>query len=463
MFFRKVITRSGGKEYAYVKLIENYREGKKVKQRVIANLGNLEDLTPEKVEGLIASLERVCGLRRARPALEARKVLRWGEVLALRRVWEVLGLGEVIAGLLGEENAPLVEFLAVSRALNAGEARRFEQWAQDFYWPGAVESGVQLSRLESVGGRLAAAGGELEKALYRQIGRVFGHGSTLYCLVSVAEVVPAAREASPSHPYARYLLAEAVQEKITWALLAGTAGLPFGCRLLAGAGEAALRKLCREAGELYGGQCLFVGDRQPAANALLELAVAHDYPYLVRCRALSERERRLCREEMARGGAGFAEAAGGLLYKEVKDGGARYILCCTPAALEGRSDAPAGATLLRTNSALDGRELVLAYWELAGLAGRAERINRFTCGEQNLGGELAVAVLAALLEKALEKLLQRAGLALDAAQALELLGELKVVVGLVDGVEVKLATRAKEAQAEILRALGIEDLQARSA
>ncbi|WP_211229992.1 hypothetical protein [Desulfovirgula thermocuniculi] len=458
-----MITKSGGKEYAYVKLIENYREGKKVKQRVIANLGNLEDLTPEKVEGLIASLERVCGVKRARPTVEAKKVLRWGEVLALRRVWEVLGLGEVMAGLLGEENAPAVEFLAVSRALNPGETRSFAQWGQEFYWPGAAEGGVQFPRLEVVGDGLAAAGGELEKALYRQIGRVFGRGNTLYCLVAVAEVMPAARAVNASHPYARYFFAEAAQEEICWGVLAGGAGLPFGYRLFTGTGEAGLRQLCREVGELYGGQCLFVGDRQPATNLLLETVVAHDYPYLVRCRALSEREKQLCREEIARGRAGFAEAAGGLLFREVPDGGARYLLCCTPATLEEKGDPLAGVTLLRTNSALGGRELVLAYWELAGLAGRAARISRFTSGEQNLGGELAVVVLGALLERALEKLLQRAGLTVDAAQALEILGELKMIVGLIDGMEVRLATRTERAQAEILRALGIEDLQALSA
>ncbi|MCL6635204.1 MAG: hypothetical protein K6T29_05480 [Peptococcaceae bacterium] len=54
MFFRKITSRSNGKEYTYLKLIENYREGDKVKQRVVANLGSLENLTPEKVQGLIA-------------------------------------------------------------------------------------------------------------------------------------------------------------------------------------------------------------------------------------------------------------------------------------------------------------------------------------------------------------------------------------------------------------------------
>jgi len=62
MFFRKVISKCGGKEYVYVKLIENYREDGKIKQRVIANLGNIDDISPEKAKRLIRGLARACGV-----------------------------------------------------------------------------------------------------------------------------------------------------------------------------------------------------------------------------------------------------------------------------------------------------------------------------------------------------------------------------------------------------------------
>jgi len=62
MFFRKVVSKSGSKKYVYVKLIENYREEGKVKQRVVANLGNVEDISPEKAKKLIRGLARACGI-----------------------------------------------------------------------------------------------------------------------------------------------------------------------------------------------------------------------------------------------------------------------------------------------------------------------------------------------------------------------------------------------------------------
>lgn len=59
MFFRIVTTKTNGKRYSYLKLLENYRENGRTRQRVIANLGNIEGLYPNKIEGLITSLVRI--------------------------------------------------------------------------------------------------------------------------------------------------------------------------------------------------------------------------------------------------------------------------------------------------------------------------------------------------------------------------------------------------------------------
>lgn len=446
-----------------MKLIENYREGKKVKQRVIANLGNLEDLTPEKVEGLITSLERVCGLTRRQPAVEARKVLRWGELLALRQVWGTLGLTEVLSRLVDQGYLPFLEFLSVFRALNPQEGRAVDLWGQGFYWPEVWEKNVQPSRLSLLLDKMAAVREELEKGIYQCLSRFEStSGEAVFCLLTVTEVMPAPRTSAISHPYARYLFEETAEERIFWGVLAKNPGLPFGHHLFKGPEETGLRELCGRVAQHYGGQCIFVGDRQPTTNTLLEAVVANGYPYLIRHRVLCGRERELCLEELAAGATGFQEAAGGLLYKEMVGEGVRYLLCYSPVAAEGKNDPLAGVTLLQTNSRMNSRELVLAYWELAKVAGRITRITRLA-DSRDLSGELTVCVLGALLERALERLLQRAGIMMDARRALELLEELKMVVGRVNGVEIKFATNAEGLQAEILRALGIENLQALTA
>lgn len=59
MFFRKITTKKNGKEYVYVKLIENYRMEGKVKQRVIANFGSIDNLSPDRINYLITSLRKL--------------------------------------------------------------------------------------------------------------------------------------------------------------------------------------------------------------------------------------------------------------------------------------------------------------------------------------------------------------------------------------------------------------------
>ncbi|GAB6181483.1 hypothetical protein JCM14036_28020 [Desulfotomaculum defluvii] len=59
MFFRKITTKKNGKEYVYIKLIENYRSNGKIKQRVVANFGSVDNLTPDRINDLIISLKKL--------------------------------------------------------------------------------------------------------------------------------------------------------------------------------------------------------------------------------------------------------------------------------------------------------------------------------------------------------------------------------------------------------------------
>ena len=51
--FARVITSKGNK---YLTIIENYRDGKKVKQRVVANLGRVENVNVDSIENLSKKL-----------------------------------------------------------------------------------------------------------------------------------------------------------------------------------------------------------------------------------------------------------------------------------------------------------------------------------------------------------------------------------------------------------------------
>ena len=101
MFPRVSRSKSGGKVYKYLRVVENYRNEKGNKsQRVIANLGRLEELRKGKLDELVEKLRKFC-LKHwvVGEEVEEDEALRWGPVLLARRLWEEMGLDEVVGRL----------------------------------------------------------------------------------------------------------------------------------------------------------------------------------------------------------------------------------------------------------------------------------------------------------------------------------------------------------------------------
>lgn len=90
------ITRSGGRQY--LQLVEGYRnEEGKVRHRVVANLGRLEDLNPAKLDPLINGLNRAIGRsdNTAFP-VEIESSKAYGNVFALHELWNDLGFDRAL-------------------------------------------------------------------------------------------------------------------------------------------------------------------------------------------------------------------------------------------------------------------------------------------------------------------------------------------------------------------------------
>jgi hypothetical protein len=134
--------------YRYLQIAENYREGKKVKQKVLCTLGRLDQLAESgKVDALAQSLLRfgshlkVLDLHRA-GALRVDSDLSIGPALVFGRLWAELGIAEVIRQVLadrhfGFELERAVFLTVLHRLMDPGSDRAAEKWKQDFRIPGA--------------------------------------------------------------------------------------------------------------------------------------------------------------------------------------------------------------------------------------------------------------------------------------------------------------------------------------
>lgn len=161
MFAR--IKKSG--QYQYVQLVENRKEHGKVKQRVVATLGRLDEMNAkDRIETLIRSLarfsEKTLLVLSGNIDAEAHAV-RIGPALIFDRLWHELGLPKIIEGLLAnrkfEFDVERAIFLTVlHRLCFSGSDRNADLWRRDY----AID-GVENIALHHVYRAMAFLGEEL--------------------------------------------------------------------------------------------------------------------------------------------------------------------------------------------------------------------------------------------------------------------------------------------------------------
>lgn len=137
MFAR--IKKSG--KYQYLQIVETQREDKKVRQRVIATIGRMDQLNLKGgIEPLIRSLSRYSEKAllilsgKSNVSAKAKKI---GPVLICERLWRELGINKAIKELLKERkfefNVEQAIFLTVlHRLFSSGSDRLCDKWRRDY-------------------------------------------------------------------------------------------------------------------------------------------------------------------------------------------------------------------------------------------------------------------------------------------------------------------------------------------
>jgi hypothetical protein len=143
-------------QYRYLQIAQNYREGKKVKQKILCTLGRVDELTQSgKVDALAQSLLRfgtrlkVIDLHR-QGAVRVDSDLSIGPSLVFGRLWQQLGIAEVMGKVLAHRHfgfdVERAVFLTVlHRLMDPGSDRAAEKWKQDFRIQGAED--IELHQL----------------------------------------------------------------------------------------------------------------------------------------------------------------------------------------------------------------------------------------------------------------------------------------------------------------------------
>jgi hypothetical protein len=323
--------------YRYLQLVENHRAGQRTVQRVLATLGRVDQLTATgAIDVLLRSLGRFAEQVRVIEAqrqggLEAGAVRQLGPDLVFGRLWQTVGLQDLLTDLLRERRFefPLeraVYLTVLHRLFESGSDRAAERWRRDVRIPGAET--LELHHLYRAMRWLGETKTAVEEALFLQrrdlftaLTVAFFDTTSVYFEGQGGERLGQYGHSKDHRPDRRQMIVGAV--------LTGE-GRPVGCELWPGnyADGRALLPVVDRLRERFGiQQVCWVADRGMISARTITALEERQLQYILGARLRRQREVR--RQVLGRAGR-YHEVADNLRVKEVWVQGCRYIVCHNP-------------------------------------------------------------------------------------------------------------------------------------
>ena len=336
MFIRtKTFANKDGTTRTYLQLVANERAGGKVRQRVLANLGRLEELRSGPLDRLMESLAKFSRERwvmeQAREPLRAKWARSWGPALVFRRLWEEIGLSAVLGGLV-EASSAQSDFeeaafaMVLNRLLDPASKLKTSRWLKTIHRP--QWQGLDLHHLYRALDFLADHKDEIEPALYARVRDLFSLKLDLVLWDTTSTYFEGrAAEGFAEFGHSKDHRPDRVQ--IVVGALMSRDGFPIAHEVFPGntADIDTFRHTLGKVRERFHlGRVILVGDRGMVSEKLLGEIEALGLQYIV-----GVRMRRLKAAEAVLARAGrYREVAPNLRVKEVVHGEARYIVCLNP-------------------------------------------------------------------------------------------------------------------------------------
>jgi len=333
MFVKPTRVTSGGRQLTYLQLVESYRDGGRVRQRVIAKLGREDELDPASIERLVRSLAKYAnvevGAGNVLDEVDLLPGLAFGHVFALEHVWHDLSLGDILGDLAAGRRfrfdvVNVIKAIVFQRVLDPGSERSLVRsflpsvFAPEF-------DGVSLQHAYRALRFLSEVGPELETRLTRVMtGKLFADASLVLFDTTSTYFEGFGPEELASFGFSRDKRGDRPQANL--ALLTSREGLPLGHWLYPGkqSDVKSMAVASREFRERLGlGSFVVVADRGMVSAANLQALQDDKIEYII-----AERLRRsTANEALARAGR-YKRVSRNLEVKEIKTDGIERVLVC---------------------------------------------------------------------------------------------------------------------------------------
>jgi hypothetical protein len=355
MFVRLKRSVQSSGTYEYLQIVESVREGERIRQHVIANLGRRDRLVAEgSIDGLLQSLakfsERLRVVEKVRTeGIQAHAARSWGPALVFERLWHEQGVSELLRGLARGRHFKFdperVAFaLALQRLSAPGSDLQGSSWVQTVQCPGFAD--IELQHMYRTVGWLSEVRDDLEKSLFLHGRDLFSQTLDLVFIDTTSTFIYRTEEtALRRRGYSRDRMPDCPQVIICLAV--DQQGWPIAWDLLPGntadtvAFVAMIKKL-RE--RLSIRRVVVVADRGMISKDTIALLEGHKeapFDFILGCKM--RRQKEVTEDVLSRAGR-YHKVADNLEVKEVVVGDHRYVVCKNP--LEAKKDAAAREAIL---------------------------------------------------------------------------------------------------------------------
>lgn len=323
---------------SYICIVENFREGKKVKQRTIATLGRYEDLHQSgKLDALTKSLAKFSDNIAVFSAFREDKSLscwtkEWGSFLVFRRLWESLGLVEIIKRIQRRKKIEFsleqaLFYTVLHRLTERGSDLQASKWIKRVYDPSGTD--LEYHHFIRAMGYMSELKEEIEEELFSherdlfstELDLVFFDTTSIYFEGEGPEELAFYGNSKDYKPAKKQMIIGVVMRRD---------GRPLCCEFWPGnmSDIESLKEVVGKIKERFSiNRIILVCDRGMVSAENIAFLEKQEFSYILGVRL--RKVKRVRRDVLARSGR-YRQVKDNLKVKEVKLSGERYIVCLNP-------------------------------------------------------------------------------------------------------------------------------------
>lgn len=338
--------RPDGRTYRYMHIVESYREGKQVKKRRIASLGNVDAYSEQEIQQFIRTLESLLQNRVSGSIddLNPESSLSFGIPYVVQFLWDQLGLTKAMQAELQDRQvtfdvARYVKAMVCNRLMNPSSKLNLFHTIEDMYLPDAGDKPWQLQHFYRALDHLMDMKPNLEKFIYSRLTDLLNFRLSLVLYDLTSTHLSGHHCPMGEHGYSRTHRPDL--EQVELGLLVTPDGLPITHEVFAGntPDKATVKEILeRLKNDFSVEQCVFVGDRGMVTKKNTELMAQLGYPYIVgyhkRGRLVSDallaQYHDVSTYTNLRGNLRYLEVPASAVDDDEKEQDSRYILCYNP-------------------------------------------------------------------------------------------------------------------------------------